>query len=246
MDIWAIADLHLPFGDPSKSMELFGPLWHNYTSRLQNSWDSLVRPEDLVLIAGDISWAMRLDQALPDLAWIHERPGTKVMIRGNHDYWWGSATKVRAALPPSLHIIHNDVYCSGGVAISGTRLWDSPSYNASALSSCPTTPTKESDPQDPHIYHREIERLKMSLEKLPAEASLKIAMTHFPPIGPDLSPSDASILFEQHNVSIVVFGHLHGLKPLPQVFGTVRGVHYILTSCDWLNCTPLRIAENVS
>jgi predicted phosphohydrolase len=241
MNIWAIADLHLPFGDPSKSMEIFGTAWENYTVRLQTSWDSLVKPEDLVLIAGDVSWAMRLEQALPDLQWIHERPGTKVLIRGNHDYWWSSATKIRSVLPSSLHIIHNDVFTFQNIAIAGTRLWNDPTLNFAHLINSTAPFTEKHEPEDLAIFHREIERLKLSLSKIPKDISLKIAMTHFPPIGNDLLPSTASTLLEEHGINIVVFGHLHALKPNIHPFGTARNVQYLLTSCDFLQCTPLKV-----
>ena len=105
MNIWAIADLHLAFGDPKKDMGVFGPSWEGYAEKIRTHWVSLVAPQDLVLIPGDISWAMDLQTARTDLEWIDALPGTKVMIKGNHDYWWSSLSKVRVMLPPNIHII---------------------------------------------------------------------------------------------------------------------------------------------
>jgi uncharacterized protein len=121
--IWAIADLHLCFSTPEKSMEIFGEAWKNYLQKIEYHWRENVREEDLVLIAGDISWAASLEKALVDLHWIDKLPGIKVMIRGNHDSWWTSINKVRLSLPQSLHCIQNDVFVWNEVAIAGTRLW---------------------------------------------------------------------------------------------------------------------------
>ena len=95
--VWAIGDPHLSFGVPHKEMDLFGPLWKNRADKIKAAWDATVAPDDIVLIPGDISWAMRIEEALPDLQWIDERPGIKILIKGNHDYWWGSISKVGAS-----------------------------------------------------------------------------------------------------------------------------------------------------
>ena len=243
--IWAIGDLHLSFGTPNKEMDRFGPEWKDHADAVKRAWDASIAPDDLVLIPGDISWAMRLSGALPDLEWIGQRPGIKVLIRGNHDYWWGSISQVRAALPPTVHAINNDVFSIDGIAVAGARLWDSSTINCgSVIQMRPTGgPMEEKEPQkDEEIFRRELGRLEMSLKQLPKDASLKIGMTHYPPIGLDLQPSQPAALFEQYGVQIAVFGHLHSFKEgLPPLFGTARGVRYVLCSCDYLKCTPTRI-----
>lgn len=100
MAVWAIADLHLSFGIPDKSMDVFGPQWTDHAEHVKKHWLESISAEDLVLIPGDISWAMTPEQAKADLEWIHELPGTKVLLRGNHDYWWTSVSKVQKVLPP--------------------------------------------------------------------------------------------------------------------------------------------------
>ena len=110
-------------------MSFFGPSWENYTSRIKESWKRQVSEEDLVLLPGDISWASSLELAKTDLEWIAELPGTKVMIKGNHDYWWGSNAKMEKALPPSVHFIHNNAFTWKNVTIGGARLWDTSEYN---------------------------------------------------------------------------------------------------------------------
>ncbi len=246
--VWAIGDLHLSFGVPNKEMDLFGPLWHRHADAIKASWDALVSPEDIVLIPGDISWAMRLEDALPDLRWIDERPGTKILIRGNHDYWWGSVAKIRAALPQSLHVIQNDAVSIGSIAIAGARLWDTPEYTFNSI--IDMKPTAEKGPgkeigRDAEIFLRERGRLEASLQQLPKDAAVKIAMTHYPPIGLDLMPSSVSALLEQYGVSLAVFGHLHSFQQgLPKLFGTARGVRYALCSCDYLHFSPLCVVRD--
>ena len=241
--IWAIGDLHLSFGTPNKEMDLFGPLWQGHTDKIKAAWDTTVAPDDIVLIPGDISWAMRLNEALPDLRWIDERPGIKILIRGNHDYWWGSARQLRAALPKTIRVIQNDAVIIDDVAVAGARLWDTPAFNFKSIIDMKATATmpKEKDiEKDEEIFRRELGRLETSLNLLPKEAAVKVAMTHFPPLGLDLMPSAVSELFERYGVSLVVFGHLHSFKKdLPPLFGTARGVRYVLCSSDYLNFSPI-------
>ncbi len=229
MIIYAIADLHLSVGVPGKNMDIFGPQWTDYMGSIAKNWRAVVQPEDLVLLPGDISWAMKMEEAVKDFEWIDALPGTKVMIRGNHDYWWGSSSKVRAQLPPSLHIIQNDAFNYQGVSIAGTRFWDSPAFSL--------------QPVDEKIYHRELKRLEMSLKKLDLSAKHRIAMTHYPPISADLQPSAASQLLEEYKVQFCLFGHLHNLKEGVQLFGVKNGISYILTAADYLNFKPKKILE---
>ena len=244
MSIWAIGDLHLSFGTEHKEMSVFGPAWERHVDLLEASWDSSVAPNDLVLIPGDISWAMRLEEAIPDLEWIDKRPGVKVIIKGNHDYWWGSISKVRKALPPSIHALQHDVFCLNSIAIGGTRLWDSPDVDCRELIAMKEgvgiAPPEKKDEEE--IFRRELNRLELSLRLIPKDAAIKIAMTHFPPIGPSLAPTMASALFEQYGVQIVAFGHLHSFKEgLGPLFGTARGVRYVLCSGDYLRFAPIRL-----
>lgn len=246
MKVWAMSDLHLALGTPEKSMSRLFPSWHEYEQRIATAWDSVVALDDLVLIAGDISWAMRLDQIGPDFAYLAKRPGIKVLIRGNHDYWWESASKVRKALPEGIHIIQNDVFSISSVSIAGARLWDSQEYTFdSIIDFRENSSAKEKEELDSEkIFLRELGRLEMSLKAIPKEAKLKIAMTHYPPIGLSLEPSRVSRLFEQYGIQYAIFGHLHSLKPISEpLFGTARGVTYKLTSADWLNFQPLCIAQ---
>lgn len=230
MSIWALADLHLSLGVPDKTMEIFGPQWVNYMGKIEASWRQVVHQEDLVLIAGDISWAMRLQEAQVDLAWIDNLPGTKVMIRGNHDYWWESLKKVRDVLPASIHVIQNDSFEWKGISIGGSRLWDTAEYSFSPL---------DPDAQREKIYDRELARLETSLRSMRHEH--KLVMTHYPPIGVDLKPTRASKMLTQYQVSDCVFGHLHALQNTKTYFGQQEGVNYHLTASDFLNFCPKKI-----
>ncbi len=250
--VWALADLHLAFSVPEKNMAVFGEIWHNYTDKIEKHWREKVKPQDLVLIAGDITWAMKIDDAKIDLEWIDALPGTKLLIRGNHDYWWSSLNKVKAILPPSIHIIQNNIFNWQEIAIAGTRLWDTNEFSfhewidykeTSAVSSAPKQKDVEKDRK---IFNRELNRLEISLQQIPIEAKLKIAMLHYPPIGPDLKESKVSQLLEKYNIDICIFGHLHSLKPhLGPLFGDLNGIKYHLTACDYLNFIPLLVYESL-
>lgn len=246
--IWAIADLHLACGVPEKNMNVFGPLWDDYMDKIKTAWISLIAPEDLVLIAGDISWALYLEEVAADLTWIDALPGTKVILKGNHDFWWSSGAKMAKIMPPSVHFIHNSVYNWHDVSIGGTRLWDSDEYSFCEYIHFQDNPKKKSQApavpgEDEKIFNRELERLKLSLKQLSPSASLRIAMVHYPPISADLKPSRASAILEEFKVDICVFGHLHNIKRDQKLFGEIRGIKYILTACDYLDFKPILITS---
>ncbi len=250
MRVWAIGDLHLSFGVADKKMDVFGPGWENHAEHIEAAWRALIKPEDLVLIPGDISWAMRLEDAAADLAWIHRLPGTKVMIKGNHDYWWSSLKKILAVLPPSIHLIQNNAFHWRDVAVGGARLWDTPEYSFGASVDFTPSPFKapSKDPAEEiqeefsqKIFDRELERLKLSLKQLSPDAKWRIAMTHYPPIGADLALSRAAQILEEHKIHVCVFGHLHNVKSGELLFGEKRGVRYLLSSCDYIRYQPIAV-----
>ena len=176
------------------------------------------------------------------------RSGEKLIIRGNHDYWWPTNTKLKGLLPPSIHFIHNTAFQWNGIAFGGTRLWDSREYNFSEFIEFVENPlqkTKESpSPEETErIFVRELERLKLSLSKMDPKAKVKIALTHYPPIGNDLKPSRAAALLEDFGIDICVFGHLHNVREGALPFGQARGVRYLLTSADYLSFTPIKVLD---
>jgi uncharacterized protein len=250
MAIWAIADLHLSFGVPNKEMNVFGSQWKGYTEKIERHWRSSIMPEDLVLIPGDISWAMHLEEVLPDLEWIDRLPGTKVLIKGNHDYWWSSLSKIKRVLPPSCHLVQNNSWSWKEISIAGTRLWDVPGLNFNDVidfkedGSNRALLARDETAESQKIYQRELGRLETSLRGMNPLAKKRIVMTHYPPIGPELQESEASRLMEKYKVDICVFGHLHNVKRGLSIFGTRRGVTYYLTACDYLeDFKPLKISS---
>lgn len=235
MNIFALSDLHLslnrPFdpADPSlyegtKPMGIFGDRWQNHIYRIYKEWNALVREEDLVLIAGDISWAMTLEEARFDLDFIGSLPGRKIMIRGNHDYWWHSVKKIREQLPLNTEIIQNDAVLFDDFAVCGTRLW-----------TLPTSPDFKA--ADDAIYRRELIRAELSLKA--AKGRPVIFMTHFMPMGEKGEPNEVTELFEKYNVKKAIYGHLHDKSHAIAVQGERHGVVYCLTSADFLECKPL-------
>ncbi|MBN2478727.1 MAG: metallophosphoesterase [Parachlamydiales bacterium] len=250
MQIFAIADLHLSFSNPKKSMEFFGPVWKDYQEKIKTNWLKKVKNEDLVLISGDISWAMKLKDALIDLEWIESLPGKKVIIKGNHDYWWPSISKLKKALPPSISAIQNDALDIENISIAGTRLWDTLEFSFEKHINFQPNPREKKDIDEEiqkdlqgKIFQREVERLKISLEKINKNKNVtRIVMTHYPPISNDLNDSIVSKLLEKYKVDICVFGHLHNINQ-KKMFGEKNNIKYLLTSSDFINFDPINIFD---
>lgn len=203
-------------------MDVFGSHWENHFERIRANWLETVGADDLVLLPGDISWAMRLEEAQEHLDQIGALPGKKILLRGNHDYWWSAIGRVRNALPEGMYAVQNDAMLIGGTLVCGTRGWLLPGADQSA--------------DDKKIYERELIRLEMSLKKaraLSADAPL-VVMTHFPPLTvaePDTAPA---ALIEQYAPQHVLYGHLHGPATKTAFNGEHNGVQYHLVSCDAL------------
>ncbi len=226
MKIFAISDLHLSINS-NKPMNIFGPVWENYLEEIEQSWNSLVSEDDVVLIAGDISWAMKLEEAVEDLKYISKFKGKKILLKGNHDYWWTSVTALRNILPENMFVIQNDALKIGNYIFCGSRGWtgpDQPNFN------------KEDDEK---IYNRELLRLELSLneaKRLQTNNEKIIALTHFPPFNlQEKSDSDVTKILEKFGVSKVVFGHLHNLNAENILITEKNGITYYLTSCDLVN-----------
>lgn len=197
MRVLAIADPHLSGAQP-KPMDIFGPNWAGHPERFFEGWRETVREGDLVLVPGDISWALRLEEALADLQAIAALPGTKVLLRGNHDYWWPSISRLRRELPAGMHAIQNDALKFGDYLIAGSRGWTCPgSFGFTE--------------QDHRIYQREVERLRLSLESARKLGPGKLfVMLHFPPTNPAGDESEVIELLRQYEPAAVVYGHVHG------------------------------------
>ncbi|MBE5732917.1 MAG: serine/threonine protein phosphatase [Clostridiales bacterium] len=230
MKVYAISDLHLSINNP-KPMDIFGEVWNNYLEDIEASWSKTVNDDDIVLIAGDISWAMNLDGVVPDLEYLGGFKGKKVLLRGNHDYWWHSISAVRKLLPENMYAVQNDCIRFNNVLIGGSRLW--------------TTPEKDfATAEDKKIYDRELIRIKLSLDsmkKIRKEGDVVIFMTHFPPFNSRLAKSPFTELFTKYKVDCVVYGHLHGkgIRVVPTA--EIDGVKYVLSSCDLVDNTLVEI-----
>lgn len=252
MAVWALADLHLSFGVPNKEMDVFGEVWVNHPQKIERHWKEVVAEEDLVLIAGDISWAKHLEESLLDLEWIDTLPGTKVMIRGNHDYWWSAISKVRSILPPSIHVIQNDSFSwHDEVTIAGARLWDTPEFSFNGIVQevevdCvkPLTETDLDEERAEKIFRRELMRLEKSLCSLNPRAKKRLVMTHYPPLGPGMEETRVTRMLEEHRVDICVFGHVHSLMHTKDpLFGELNGVRYVMTAGDYVDFHPVKLLD---
>jgi predicted phosphohydrolase len=229
--IWTISDLHLSFAQP-KPMDIFGGRWKDHPERIAAAWRSRVADGDRVLIAGDISWAMKVDDALVDLRWIDALPGRKILSKGNHDYWWDRAGPIRALMPPSIELLEANAVDAGPAVVCGTRGWIAPEMPGYVPSS------------DARVYTRELGRLERALsaaQTLAAGLKPIIVMIHYPPFI-NGRPTDFAQRIAASGASACVFGHLHrpedwGLATQ----GTVDGVFYQLTSCDYLGFGPVAV-----
>lgn len=221
MKIFAISDLHLSVNN-SKPMDIFGPVWDGYLDKIFSQWKNLVSSDDLVLMAGDLSWAMKLEEVVPDIDLLKNLPGKKIIIRGNHDYWWKSISSLRALLPTDFYAIQNDALKFDNVIVCGTRGWKGVEKYPTLLD------------EDKKIFDREVIRLGMTLEnasKLRQEGDKLVCMIHYPPVDIFRNDSPFSELIKKYKVDAVIYGHLHGQKGLTTYFEK-DGIPYYLTSCD--------------
>ncbi len=230
MRIFAIADLHLSLSG-EKPMDIFGGQWTGHTEKIKKNWLKLVEEDDVVLMAGDSSWAMKYEDAIPDLMWIAELPGKKVLVKGNHDLWWTSISKLNA-LDKDMYFLQNTYYKAGEYAVCGSRGWICPGDS-------------EFTEHDRKIYERELGRLRTSLSaaKNAGEKHI-IGILHYPPANDVMEDSGFTSLFEEFGTELVVYGHLHGTDPyLRGLEGKRNGVEYRLTACDYINCCPLLLTR---
>lgn len=226
MKVFAISDLHLSINNP-KPMDIFGGNWDNYWDKIKSNWNNVVSNDDIVLISGDISWALKLQDAIPDLEEIDKLPGTKIIIRGNHDYWWTSYQKVKNILPKSILAVQNNAIAFDNVVICGTRCWSIPTANSSE--------------HDLKIYARELIRLKMTLDEASKSSNNElpiILMLHYPPFNALWQDNEVTNLINEYpNVIKVVYGHLHGKDCRAKDIVIKNNIPYHLTSCDQVNNT---------
>ena len=225
--LFAIADLHLS-SSGAKPMDIFGASWKDHAGHMAAAWDAAVVTDDVVLLPGDLSWARDLDEARGDLAWIGARPGEKFLLRGNHDGWWSSLKKVRAALPPRCHALQNDAYDLGDVVLVGARGWTAPDDPVAAAG-------------DEAIFQRELERLHLSIADADlrfGRAKPRLAMLHYPPWIEGRAPTAVVAALRAGAVGTCVYGHLHGADHALAVQGLRDGIRYHLVAADAIGFAP--------
>ncbi len=229
MRIFAIGDLHLSMAEGvDKPMDVFGGGWQNHAERLKENWVQMVTDEDIVVICGDISWGLRQEEAEPDLAWVHDLPGTKVFFKGNHDLWWQSVGKLNKLYDDgTMNFMQCKAYVVGETAICGSRGWICPG-------------TDGFSEHDRKIYDREVQRLRMSLEDGKKQGAKEFLVAlHYPPTNDKQQGSDFTKLMSEYGVRKCVYGHLHGRDVFPRgLKGVYNGVEYRLVSLDYVNAVP--------
>ena len=220
--IFAIGDLHLP-GGSDKPMDVFGAHWEGHFEKISSDWRERVVETDIVLIPGDISWAMHLEAAREDLEAIGRLPGKKILIRGNHDYWWSAISRLRMILPEGMYALQNDALRFDGFVFCGSRGWNQPE--------------SEGDLENQRIYRRELTRMELSLQTgraLAREEELLIVLTHYPPSDHAGRATPMTELFERYGAGHVFYGHLHGAANAGAFDGFIGTVRYHPVSCDGL------------
>lgn len=222
MSLFAIADTHLSFGT-NKPMDSF-PGWNDYVSKLEKNWNSVVSDKDTVIIAGDISWAMNFDELYADFDFINRLNGHKIISKGNHDYWWNTASKMNKFIEQNgfdtISILHNNSYDIDGISVCGSRGWMFDS----------------DEPHDEKVLNRELGRIRMSLDS--ADCDEKMVFLHYPPVTTDTKCDEIIALLQEYGIKKCYYGHLHGIAAKIAVDDVVDGISFKLISCDKLNFLP--------
>ncbi len=232
MAVYTLADLHLSFS-ADKPMDVFGSNWENHAEKLKEYWNYMVMPEDTVVVPGDISWAMKLDEAVEDFRFINSLNGNKIIMKGNHDYWWQSMKKLEEFVEEhsfdTITFLHNSARVVENLVICGSRGW-----------CCESSPSAE----DRKIIAREAIRFELSIneaEKLNADGSRElVAFSHYPVILPGDESSPILEVLVRHNINRLYYGHLHGVRE-EQLIKRAGGVKLELISSDFRHFTPVRV-----
>lgn len=225
--IYGIGDLHLD-SSKNKPMDIFGYKWIDHDKKIVENWSNIIKDEDLVLIPGDVSWALKIEESVDDLKMIDELPGRKIISKGNHDYWWESLSKLNKMELKSIQFLQNNSFIFRDTLIAGTRGWmsrDAEGFNDN----------------DEKIFKRELNRLILSLSSSTAEVSKKIVMVHYPPFNTDLTPNEFVHIMKDFNVDICIYGHLHGEGHKYAVEGVINGIEFHCVSSDYIDFIPKKI-----
>ena len=229
MALYTIGDLHLSLNS-NKSMDVFGPGWANYVARIREGFSTLTE-DDTTVLCGDLSWGMSLEESLEDLTFINALPGRKILLKGNHDYWWNTARKMENFFKEngldSLEILHNNCKYYGDMALCGTRGW-----------------FYELDSEGTHngkMMAREVGRLEASLQA--AGEAEKLCFLHYPPLYTGYRCPEILALLQKYGVKRCFYGHLHGVSHKRRIEGDCGGTDFALVAADYLGFTPLKICD---
>ncbi len=228
MNLFTISDLHLSFGS-NKPMNIFYG-WENHTERIKSNWCRLVKDEDTVVIGGDISWATSLEEATADFAFINSLPGQKIILKGNHDYWWSTAKKINEFLEKNnfdtIKILHNNSYSDGKISICGTRGW---LYDGTCQ-------------QDKKVINRECGRLETSIKHGLQSGGKCILFLHYPPAYGEFVCEEIIEIINRYKIKNVYCGHIHG-NGFNKMIKHVDDINLRLVSCDCIDFTPIFISS---
>lgn len=231
MALYAISDLHLPLGI-NKPMDIFGKKWENYVDRLFENWQNTVKKEDTVVIPGDFSWATYLEESKADFDFLNSLNGKKILLKGNHDYWWTTMNKMKKFVEENgykdIEFLQNNSFEYKNISICGSRGWNTPMGNMSE--------------EDQKIYDRELQRLDLSV-KAAKNPDNVIIFTHFPPILKDYRENAMVDFMKSNNIKSCIFGHIHSSGIRNAVEGNIDGINYTLVSCDYREFMPVQLAE---
>lgn len=235
MALFVIADLHLDTKSNKKSMEVFGNRWTNYVNKIQKNWTRIVTDQDTVVIPGDVSWALNIDEALSDLLWIDKLPGKKILLKGNHDFWWSTASKMQKFLSDnsikSIEILNNNAIEVENYIICGSRGWFTDK----------TMQTASQEVDYSKIINREVIRLRMSLEAGRAlQENTKgeiLVFLHFPPVWSDFRCEEILNLLSEYNIKRCYFGHIHGSYASSSPF-IYKDISFKMISADYVDFIP--------
>lgn len=228
MSLFVLGDLHLSLGE-DKPMDVFAG-WSDYVGRLEENWKKLVTDEDTVVIAGDISWAMKLEETLTDFRFINGLPGKKLFLKGNHDYWWSTKRKMDAFLEENgldtISILFNNAYRVGEYAVCGTRGWF----------------LENDTPEDVKVLNREVGRLKMSIEEALKLGGEPVVFLHYPPYYRGVECPEIMDVLSEYGIKKCYYGHIHGKKNFRLAFeGIYKDVSFHLISCDRVSFMPVLV-----
>ncbi len=239
MSVFTIADLHLS-SDGSKSMEKFGPRWTGYTEKLRRNWTAVVKETDTVVIPGDISWALKLEDSLPDLQFLNALPGQKLIGKGNHDFWWSTASKMNAFFTEhkldTLRILYNNAYLVENKILCGTRGWFLEEEQQKTAGEADYT----------RIVNREVIRLRMSLDaarKFQPDGSVPLPILvflHFPPVWNGFICREFIDLFHEYGIHSCYFGHIHGAPYAPRSF-VFEDIRFVFIAADAVHFAPVPV-----